>query len=191
MKDVNNLPHLSTMLCSILLLLSVSACSSKAKNTNESNLAFSDNIKAVVYIESPKAGTLLQLRGIAGKGVLIANKDNRQEGQTTCVSSPIRLAAGDFGGDSIGIQSVEPIRLLIYSDKVAEKLIAGDEVVSEHYVITEQSDAQLGDIKIESGLTPSYGFVLNPGEWSWSSVFGLDHDEVDCELLNNSLNRPT
>lgn len=191
MKDVNNLPHLSTMLCSILLLLSVSACSSEAKNTNESNLAFSDNIKAVVYIESPKVGTLLQLRGIAGKGVLIAKKDNRHEEQTTCVSSPIRLAAGDFGGDSIGIQSVEPIRLLIYSNKVAEKLIAGDEVVSEHYVITEQSDAQLGDIKIESGLIPSYGFVLNPGEWSWSSVFGLDHDEVDCELLNNSLNRPT
>ena len=130
MKYVNNLPHLFTMLCSILLLLSISACSSEAKNTNESNFAFSDNVKAVVYIESPKVGTLLQLRGIAGKGVLIAKKDNRQEDQTVCVSSPIRFAAGDFGGDSIGIQSVEPIRLLIYSDKVAKKLTAGDEVVS-------------------------------------------------------------
>ena len=191
MKDVNNLPHLSTMLCSILLLLSVSACSSEAKNTNESNLAFSDDVKAVVYIESPKVGTLLQLRGIAGKGVLIAKKDNRQEEQTTCVSSPIRFAAGDFGGDSIGIDSVEPIRLLIYSNKVAERLIAGDEVVSEHYVITDQNDAGLGDIKIESGLTLSYGFVLNPGEWSWSSVFGLDHKDVNCSLNSNALNRPT
>ncbi|WP_421848061.1 hypothetical protein [Marinomonas sp.] len=185
MKDVNNLPDLSTMLCSILLLLSVSACSSEAKNTNESNLAVSDNIKAVVYIESPKVGTLLQLRGIAGKGVLIAKKDNRLEEQAACVSSPIRFAAGDFGGDSIGIQSVEPIRLLVYSNKVAEKLIAGDEVVSEDYVITAQSDAQLGDIKIESGLTLSYGFVLNPGEWSWSSVFGLDHEDVGCEQLSS------
>lgn len=191
MKDINNLPHLSTMLCSILLLLSVSACSSEAKTTNESNLAFSDDVKAVVYIESPKVGTLLQLRGIAGKGVLIAKKDNRQEDQSTCVSAPIRLAAGDFSGDSIGIQSAEPIRLLIYSDKVAEKLGRGDEVVSEHYVITDQNDTGLGDIKIESGLTLSYGFVLNPGEWSWSSVFGLDHHDVNCSLNSNALNRPT
>ena len=126
MKDVNNLPHLSTMLCSVLLLFLVSACSREAKNTNESNLAFSDDVKAVVYIESPKVGTLLQLRGIAGKGVLIAKKDNRQEEQTTCVSSPIRFAAGDFNVNSIGIQSVETIRLLIYSDKIVEKLIAGE-----------------------------------------------------------------
>jgi hypothetical protein len=171
------------MLCSILLLLSVSACSSEVKNADQNDLAFLDNIKAVVYIESPKVGTLLQLRGIAGKGVLIAKKDNRQEEQTACVSSPIRFAAGDFGGDSIGIQSVESIQLLIYSNKVAEKLIAGDEVVSEHYVITDQNDALLGDIKIESGLTLNYGFVLNPGEWSWSSVFGLDHEKVDCEAM--------
>ncbi|WP_394182897.1 hypothetical protein [Marinomonas posidonica] len=183
MKNVNNLPHLSTMLCSILLLFLVSACSRETTNADQNSMAFSDNIKAVVYIESPKVGTLLQLRGIAGKGVLIAKKDNRQEEQTTCVSSPIRFAAGDFNGDSIGIQSVEPIRLLIYSDKVTEKLIGGDEVVSEHYVITDQSKPQLGDIKIESGLTLSYGFVLNPGEWSWASVFGLDHDEVGCGLL--------
>ncbi|PYF82293.1 hypothetical protein DFP75_103119 [Marinomonas alcarazii] len=191
MKDVNNLPHLSTTLCSILLLLSVSACSREAKNSDQSDFALSDNIKAVVYIESPKVGTLLQLRGIAGKGVLIAKKDNRQEELAACVSSPIRFAAGDFGGDSIGIDSVEPIRLLIYSNKVAERLIAGDEVVSEHYVITNQSDDQLGDIKIESGLTLSYGFVLNPGEWSWSSVFGLDHQDVNCSLNSNALNLPT
>ncbi|MBU2237081.1 MAG: hypothetical protein KJ609_08880, partial [Gammaproteobacteria bacterium] len=93
--------------------------------------------------------------------------------------------AGDFGGDSIGIQSVEPIRLLIYSDKVAEKLVRGDEVVSEDYVITDHSDAELGDIKIESGLTLSYGFVLNPGEWSWSSVFGWDREDIGCELFSS------
>ena len=183
MKDVNNLPHLSTMLFSVLLLLSVSACSSEITNADQNDLVFIDNLKAVVYIESPKVGTLLQLRGIAGKGVLISKEDTRQEEQATCVSAPIRLAAGDFGGDSIGIQSAEPIRLLIYSDKVADKLIAGDEVVSEDYVITDQNDVQLGDIKIESGLTRNYGFVLNPGEWSWSSVFGLDHKDVDCVTI--------
>ncbi|RBP78227.1 hypothetical protein EBI01_18610 [Marinomonas rhizomae] len=183
MKDVNNLPHLSTILCSVLLLLSVSACSREVKNTHESSLVSSDNIKAVVYIESPKVGTLLQLRGIAGKGLLIVKNDDKQNEQVTCSSSPIRFAAGDFGGDSIGIQSMEPIRLLIYSDKVVKKLNAGDEIVTEDYDITDRGDARLGDIKIESGLTLSYGFVLNPGEWSWSSVFGLDREKVDCGAM--------
>ena len=185
MKDVNNLPHLSTMLCSFLLLLSVSACSREAKNVDQSNLTFSDGKKAVVYIESPKVGTLMSLRGIAGKGELIVKRNTAQTDNYRCVSAPIRFAAGDFGGDSIGIQSIEPIRLFIYSDKVVEKLIGGDEVVSEDYVITDQSDAKLGDIKIESGLTLNYGFVLNPGEWSWSSVFGLDHEDIGCERLSS------
>ena len=184
MKDVNNLPHLSTVLCSILLLLSLAACSNDTKSSVNSNQEWADGIKAVVYIESPKVGTLLQLRGIAGKGVIIVKNDKQSAGQTACLSSPIRLAAGDFGGASIGIQTAKPIRLYIYSNKVKAELMAGDEVVSEDYVITDQTDPTHGDIKIESGLTLSYGFVLNPGEWSWSSVFGLDYVEEGCGLLN-------
>ena len=172
MKTVNNLPHLSTMLCSILLLLALFSAETSAAD-----------IKAVVYIDSPKAGTLLQLRGIAGKGVLIFQEASTKQSRDLCVSAPIRFAAGDFGGSTVGIQSTEAIRLVIYSDNVAEKLKAGDEVVSEDYDITDQNDARLGDIKIESGLTLSYGFVLNPGEWSWSSVFGLDRKTVDCEAM--------
>jgi hypothetical protein len=150
------------------------------------DISGSSEIKAVVYIASPKVGTLLQLRGIAGKGVLVSREAPgrqiivKQQGHTHCVSAPIRFAAGDFGGSAIGIQSINSIRLLIYSDKVANKLIAGEEIVSEDYDITDQSDARLGDIRIESGLTLSYGFVLNPGEWSWSSVFGWDKENVDC-----------
>ncbi|QUX94195.1 hypothetical protein C0J08_01720 [Marinomonas sp. CT5] len=183
MKYVNNLPHLSTVLCSILLLLSLAACSNDTKSSVNGNLEWTDGIKAVVYIESPKVGTLLNLRGIAGKGVIIVKNDKQSAGQTACLSSPIRLAAGDFGGASIGIQAAEPIRLYIYSNKVKSELMSGNEVVSEDYVITDHSDAKLGDIKIESGLTLNYGFVLNPGEWSWSSVFGLDQESVLCEEL--------
>lgn len=185
MKDVNNLPHLSTMLCAILLLLSVSARSNEVDNTDRNHVVIPENIKAVVYIESPKMGTLLQLRGIAGKGVLLSKMDAQQGVPTSCVFLPIRFAAGDFSGESISIQSVKPIRLLVYSDKVAKKLMGGDEIVSDDYIITDQKDAELGDIKIESGLTLSYGFVLNPGEWSWSSVFGLDPVDIGCEQLSS------
>ena len=181
-KAVNNYPHLSTKLCSFWLFLSLFSAETMALD-----ISAPSEIKAVVYIASPKVGTLLQLRGIAGKGVLVFREESvrraivKQQGNTHCISAPIRFAAGDFGGSAIGIQSINSIRLLIYSDKVANKLIAGEEIVSEDYDITDQSDARLGDIKIESGLTLSYGFVLNPGEWSWSSVFGLDQKDVDCE----------
>lgn len=190
MKYVNNLPYLSTLLCSFSLMLLTSACSnnvSSAVSTQQDSLLIPGDIKGVVYIESPKIGTLLQLRGIAGKGVFITREANsKPQDKASCVSSPIRLAAGDFGGSTIGVLSTDAIWLLIYSDKVAKKLTAGDEVVSENYAVTDQNDVTLGDIKIESGLTLSYGFVLNPGEWSWSSLFGIDKEEVDCEWLNAS-----
>jgi len=179
LKTVNNLPHLSTVLCSFWLLLVLFSVEISANSTKTSS-----DIKAVVYIESPKVGTLLQLRGIAGKGVFIAREVSiKQQDDVLCTSAPIRFAAGDFGGSTVGIHSTDAIRLIIYSDKVAEKLIDGDEVVSDDYDITDQADMRLGDIKIESGLTLSYGFVLNPGEWSWPSVFGLDHEKVDCDAM--------
>ena len=184
MKYVNNLPHLSTVLCSMMLLLSLAACSNDTKSSVNGHQEWADGIKAVVYIESPKVGTLMNLRGIAGKGVIVVKNDKQSAGQAACLSSPIRLAAGDFGGDSIGFQKAEPIRLYIYSNKVMAELMAGDEIVSEDYLITDQRDPNDGDIKIDSGLTLSYGFVLNPGEWSWSSVFGHDYVEEGCGLLN-------
>lgn len=166
-----------------LVFLSLAMLGSKthgAQSTGQLTQELTSDVMGVVTIESPKVGTLLQLRGIAGKGRLTV----RQEGVDTCLSSPIRLAAGDFGGSNIGIHSSGRIRLVIYSPEVADKLISGVEITSEDYKVTELSDEQLGDIKIGSGLSLNYGFVLNPGEWSWSSLFGRAKKTVNCELLS-------
>jgi hypothetical protein len=153
----------------------------------------SDRVKGVVLIESPQMGSLLYLRGIAGKGTLtfidsMSNTTNERQSKRQCVSAPIRFAAGDFSGSSIGIHSVESIRLLIYSDEIMDKLMSGDEVVSKDYLVTDPKENSHGDIKIESGLTLNYGFVLNPGEWSWSSLFGENQEQVDCGGLNLNSN---
>ncbi|MBD5770873.1 hypothetical protein [Marinomonas colpomeniae] len=191
MKTVNNLPHLSTILCSLMLFLwlfstgtSASIVKSAVNGDDSIESQISKEIKAIVYIESPKVGALMYLRGIAGKGELISRSSlEKQQDNTRCISAPIRFAAGDFNGSSIGIDSTDAIRLTIYSDEVANQLIAGDEVVSEDFDITDSSEGRLGDIKIESGLTLSYGFVLNPGEWSWSSLFGNDKENTSCDRL--------
>lgn len=188
MKGVNNLPHLFTLVCTLLVFLTLPAYShatNSTGSTEQDERAMPDDIKGVVIIESPKTGTLLQLRGIAGRGMLIARETfTQQQDEAHCVSVPMRFAAGDFGGSTSGIRTAEPIQLMIYDDEVVQKLITGDEVVSEDYDITGQNEARLGDIKIISGLTLSYGFVLNPGEWSWLSMFGQAQDEVSCERLN-------
>lgn len=188
MKDVDNQPHLFTLLCTLLVFLTLPAYShatNSTGSTEQGEQVMPGDIKGVVIIESPKTGALLQLRGIAGRGMLISRETpTQQQDEAHCVSVPMRFAAGDFGGSSIGIHSAEPIQLVIYDDEVMQKLTAGDEVVSEDYDITGQNEARLGDIKIISGLTLSYGFVLNPGEWSWLSVFGQAQNEVSCERLN-------
>jgi hypothetical protein len=178
MKTVNNLPHLSTVLSVFMLVLFVSACSHEDALV-EKTFVDSDGIKGIVRITSPKAGSLLHLRGIVGKGEFITQREDRDG----CISIPIRFAAGDFEGSNISIQSVDSINLAIYSNEAARKLIVGHEVVSEDYHVTDPSNALLGDIHIESGLTLSYGFVLNPGEWSWSSLMSSAHTKTSCHEL--------
>ena len=182
-RIVNRLPNFYTILCSSLLVLLLFSIATSASVIKTTNTHVSKEIKGVVYISSPHIGTLLHLRGIAGKGVLISRKKSTKQGDAACLSTPIRFAAGDFNGSNIGIHATEAIRLAIYSGKVMSKLMAGDEVVSKHFNITDQSEEKLGDINIESGLTLSYGFVLNPGEWSWASLLGTGQEKVDCELI--------
>jgi len=168
MKTVNNLPHLSTKLCLFIVVLLLSGCGtpeSSLKLTSTEDAFLSNDIKGIVIIEAPKIGSLLHLRGIAGKGELITNQD----GSAQCASSSIKFVAGDFGGSSIGIETRKPIRLVIYSDDIINRLIQGDKVVSKHYEVTNQQDDHHGDIRIESGLASSYGFVLREDSDTWPS----------------------
>ncbi|RBO80258.1 hypothetical protein [Marinomonas aquiplantarum] len=180
MKGVNNLPHLSTMLCLFCTMTLLSACHSAEEELAEGTVfgQISTQVNALVVIPSPKVGTLFNLRGVAGKGQMIA-----QTSQHDCVAMPIRFAAGDFGGTKVGIYDGQPIRLRIYQKDIAQRLLSGDEVTSEHYRVKAVGDGVLGDIQIESGLGLDYGFVLNPGEWSWGSILGLHKERVSCEPL--------
>ena len=190
MKTVNNLPYLSTLLCAFFIILLLSGCENSGdalKLTTSKELLSPNHVKGIVIIESPKIGSLLHLRGIAGNGELFTRTEDKGE----CGSMPIKFVAGDFGGSSIGIDTREPIRLTIYSDDIIKMLTQGDKVVSKHYDITSLQDHNHGDIKIESGLTLNYGFVLRENLSRWSSKFGAEKGEISCEPLTlNTLDRP-
>ncbi|SDF89569.1 hypothetical protein SAMN04488117_108150 [Celeribacter baekdonensis] len=133
----------------------------------------------VAYIDAPRVATLLQLRGVTGRGTVIVKSDDSHD----CLTIPIRFVAGDFGGEGISTSETHPIRLILRSRRVAGALAAGDDVVSDMYRVSAQMDDPEADIIIESGLSESHGFVLNPGRSVVADIFGAATSRTACSEL--------
>jgi hypothetical protein len=133
----------------------------------------------IVQIESPSVANLLQLRGVMGRGTAII----RSEDPHDCQSLQLRFVAGDFGGDSVSARAAQPIRLILQSARVSSALARGEDVVSDMYVISSQMNDSDADIIIESGLSESHGFVLNPGTSVVADVFGSTTSRLSCSEL--------
>jgi len=133
----------------------------------------------VAYIDAPRVATLLQLRGVTGGGTVILKSDDSHD----CLTVPIRFVAGDFGGEGISANETHPIRLILRSPRVAGALAAGDDVVSDMYRISVQLDDTEADIIIQTGLSASHGFVLNPGSSVVADIFGATTSRTACSEL--------
>ena len=133
----------------------------------------------VVQIQTPRVANLLQLRGVMGRGTAIMRSD---EGHG-CLSQGLRFVAGDFGGESVSTHAAEPIRLILQSKRVSLALASGEDVVSDMYVISSQVGETDADIIIESGLSESLGFVLNPGTSVFADVFGSKTSRLSCSEM--------
>jgi hypothetical protein len=133
----------------------------------------------VAYIDAPRVATLLQLRGLTGSGTVILKSDDSHD----CLTIPIRFVAGDFGGEGISTNETDPIRLILRSPRVAGALAAGDDVVSDMYRISAQLDDPEADIIIQTGLSESHGFVLNPGSSIVADIFGAATSRVACSEI--------
>ena len=123
----------------------------------------------IVHLRNARQGKLLHLRGIAGEGKLVLRTDENG----VCETLPIELVAGDFGGDTIGIQSTGAISLAIQSRTIANKLRRGRDIASDDYFISEQSNDPLADIILLKGLEESYGFIIDPGHSFIDTLFGI------------------
>lgn len=130
----------------------------------------------VVTIQTPRVANLLQLRGIMGRGTAILRRGDSQG----CQTLRLRFIAGDFGGHSVSTQAAQPIRLILRSERVSSALARGEDIVSDMYVISSQMNGSNADILIESGLSESHGFVLNPGTSVVADVFGATTSRLNC-----------
>lgn len=133
----------------------------------------------VIQIDAPRVATLLQLRGITGRGTVILRSDAGED----CLTLPIRFVAGDFGGESISSHAASSIILTIQTERVANALASGDDVVSDMYRISSLTDDPNADIIIQSGLSESHGFVLNPGSSVVADIFGTTASRTACSAL--------
>ncbi len=111
-----------------------------------------------------------------GSGVVLLRSDDGQE----CLTLPVRFVAGDFGGEGISANASEPISLIIRSPRVSGALAAGHDVVSDAYRISTLMDDPDADIVIQSGLSESHGFVLNPGSSVVADMFGAAASSIAC-----------
>ncbi|MEH6519585.1 hypothetical protein [Sulfitobacter sp.] len=133
----------------------------------------------IVQIQTPRVANLLQLRGVTGRGTAVIRSDNRQD----CLSLRLRFVAGDFGGNGVSTHKAHPIHLILQSARVSNALARGEDVVSDMYTISSQMNDPDADIIIESGLSESHGFVLNPGTSVVADVFGSTTNRLSCSKL--------
>lgn len=133
----------------------------------------------IVQIDSPRVANLLQLRGVVGRGTAIIRSGESRD----CLSLSLRFVAGDFGGNSVSTHAAEPIRLILQSASVSNALARDEDVVSDMYTISSQIGDADADIVIESGLSESHGFVLNPGTSVVADVFGSTTSRLSCSEL--------
>ena len=132
----------------------------------------------IVEIERPREATLLDLRGMAGRGNVIL----RSHESGYCLTFPLRFIAGDFGGDTISAHLAKPVRLVLKSRRVAKALANGHDITSETYRISED-DHPDADIIIETGLNEGYGFIFNPGRNILADIFGVRTTRIACREL--------
>ncbi len=129
----------------------------------------------IVEIKNPVEATLLQLRGLAGRGDVVLRGDE----SGMCISFPLRLVAGDFGGDAISGRRTSSVLLVLRSRRVTEALARGEDIVSDMYRVSKEEGAD-ADIIIKTGLNADHGFVLNPGSNILADIFGVETHRIAC-----------
>lgn len=133
---------------------------------------------AFISVPEPRVATLLQLRGMAGRGVAVYRLDGR------CEAMAVRLVAGDFAGLDEAGGGVRPITLRIARTELVRALADGQDLVSD-MITTSADPADTGvDVTVLGGLAVGTGFVINPGSSFLADMFGAPVEAVPCSRID-------
>ena len=132
----------------------------------------------VLTITSVKVGSLPFLHGLTGEGSYLTYNAQGE----LCQAAPVKLIAGARTGDRIGFGEREDIELVVYSEVISKRLLAGQKTVSIDFNIDYQMHNPRTDIQITQGLLREEGFILHPHK-AWSSWFGVHSNALKCETI--------
>ena len=136
-------------------------------------------VLGLVEIAQVHSGTLLQLRGMAGRGQATL----RLLEHGVCITIPLRFVAGDFGGRDGSDHPTGPVRLALHDPALVRAMVNGQDIVSDRFAVGSGAGSA-GEIRILSGLDDSFGFVLNPGLNFWAEIVGPRPIPASCGPLD-------
>lgn len=143
---------------------------------------FLNDASVVIYASGLAQGSLFQLRGAAGRAWFTRKGD----GENWCDVAEMRLLAGDFGGDTVGISRTEPVVLIALNPAIATRLSQGQEIVSGEYdLLNVDQVAEHGldgvDIVVAGSGSANGNYILNPGRSLLNDIFGASSTGNACE----------
>lgn len=132
---------------------------------------------AFISVPEPRVASLLQLRGMAGRGSAIFRLDGR------CGRLAVRLVAGDFAGMADAGERVRPILLKISGRELTRALAEGQDLVSDSVTISSDGAEFGAGVTILDGLPVGAGFVINPGSSILADMFGARVAPLSCHQI--------
>jgi len=187
MKNLRKLSIVTLTALSAIAVSAVLATGGNAGSTasilkDEKVMPFLDDASAVIYASGLTVGSLFQLRGAAGRAWFTRKKDD----DSWCDVANMRLLAGNFGGDTVGISRTEPIVLIVMNPEIATQLSQGQDIVSGDFnLLNIDEAAEHGLNKVDilfAGSGRSDGnYILNPGSSLLNDVFGASSTGNVCE----------
>jgi hypothetical protein len=181
---------LSIVALTALLVIAVSAALATGGKTgstasilkDEKVAPFVDDASAVIYASGLVEGSLFQLRGAAGRAWFTRKGD----GDNWCDVAVVRLLAGDFGGNTVGISRTEPVVLIVLNPEIATRLSQGQEIVSGDFdLLNVDQVAEHGlsgvDILFAGSGRVDGNYILNPGRSLLNDIFGASSTGNVCE----------
>jgi hypothetical protein len=141
------------------------------------------NASAIIYAPGMAQGSLFRLRGAVGSA-WFTRKDSTDN---WCDVADMRLVAGDFGGNTIGVRRDDPVILIALNPVIANQLSQGQDVVSGDYAILDIEMAATHDligidIVVAGSGHMEANYIMNPGSSLLNDIFGASSTDSNCEF---------
>jgi hypothetical protein len=190
---MNTFGKISVVVLAAISTIAVSAAlatSEKADNAasilNNKNVApYMDKASAIIFAPELTQGSLFRLRGAGGP----ASFTRKGANDYWCDVADVRLLAGDFGGNTVGVSHTGPVVLIALNQVIAKQLSLGQDIVGDDYVFLDIDQAVEHGLDGVDMLVAGSGhvdrnYIVNPGSNMISDIVGTSSTGNSCQHVS-------